>query len=128
MATGTIPNPPTREEFNALNSNIENLDKTADDLGSRQNTGEISLSSSIQNYRFIQVRVGYYASGYSNFGSLVIPVSTINVNSDSVYAYRVVCYANNTVGFVDVHFKENAKVQVTVNTLNGSYVRITGIK
>lgn len=113
----------------ALNELVEHMGSIGSltDLGYKNGTGDFSLSESIQNFRFIFIRYGYYASGYSNYGTAIIPVSSITVSSDSTYGVRVIGYTNNGLQNALILFKTNTSASILVNS-TGDYVRIMGIK
>ena len=88
---------------------------------------DFTLEDSIQNYKFIFVRLGYYNSGYANYGTAMIPVSDIAVNTETVYAQRILGYAGSNQAVVDLLFTSNTTVKV-ITKQNVNVARVYGIK
>lgn len=102
---------------------------TIENLGNRQNTGSVTLSKAITGYRFVQARVGYYESGFPNFGSLIVPTSNISLTSSTTYDYVVPCVdGNGAIKQVKFGFTSATEAHVSVNDISNAYVRFMGIK
>ena len=63
--------------------------KTIHRIGNKRGTGELILTDSIRNYKFLFVSFGYYESGFPCFGCSLIPVYIVVVTGESAYSFRV---------------------------------------
>lgn len=98
------------------------------DLGNKQGAGEIALSKPITDFRFIEIKIGYYVSGYATYGRMIVPVSSIVILDDSTYAIPVFTDMNGTFGRTRVYFKTATTAVVQDVSVTGSYTAISGIK
>lgn len=125
----TVPNGglnALKTNIDTLNSNIANIG-SAVDLGSHQGTGTFTLSESIKNFRFIYIKIGYYASGNPQFGQALIPVSRIPINSSESYSMRIVTF-DSTAGSSKVLFTSETVCNVLSIQNDVWYTAISGIK
>lgn len=96
-------------------------------LGNVQGSGTIALDDSVSNYRFIQILIGYYSSGYPCFGQALLPVSTLLITADDIPATVAFSDRNGTIsGKADISFLSATSVKV-VNTSSTVYTKIVGI-
>lgn len=95
------------------------------DLGDVQGSGTITLADSVSNYRFIQIRIGYYTSGYPCFGQALLPVSTLYIGPDNITT-SIAFSDGNINGRVDISFLSATSVKV-VNTSGTLYTKVVGI-
>lgn len=116
-----------------LQTDVESLNSNFNQRGQKtllavcNAVDDFTLEDSIQNYKYIFVRLGYYNSGYANYGTAMIPVSDIDVNTDTVYAQRIVGYASSNQVIVDLLFTSNTTVKV-ITKQNVNVARVWGIK
>ena len=115
-----------QNQIDTLNSNLENIGASVA-LGSHQGTGTFSLSQSIRNFRFIYIQIGYYASGYPQYGQALIPVSRIAINSSETYAIRVVMH-DSSAGSAQILFTSETAGNVLAISTSTWYTAIYGIK
>lgn len=111
---------------NEVNNGLTNIGGKTE-LGNVQGSGSITLSEAITNFRFVQILVGYYASGYPCYGHALLPVSALLISADD-FPITVAFTDRNgvTAGCADISFLSATSVKV-VNTSNTVYTRIIGI-
>lgn len=126
LPTAALVNQAINNEVTTLNSNVADIG-SAVSLGNHQGTGTFTLSESINNFRFIYLQIGYYASGYPQFGQALLPVSRITINSSDTYAIRIVTF-DSTVGSSKVLFTSANVCNVLSIQANTWYTAIYGIK
>lgn len=113
-------------EINGLNSKLTAMGG-ATDLGNVQGSDTITLNDAITNYRFVQVLIGYYASGYPCFGQALLPVATIIKSADDIPVTIAFTDRNGvTTGKADVSFLSATSAKV-VNTSSTVYTKFMGI-
>lgn len=97
-------------------------------MGTKQGTGTVTLNDNIDNYRFIFIKIGYYQSGYPNFGNICLPVTCIPRTTDSEFVFTISC-ANNSqfAGTTSIRFDTSTVLNV-LNIWNAErYVVCHGI-
>lgn len=112
--------------INELKSGLTNVGN-ATDLGNVQGSDTITLSNAVTNYRFVQIRIGYYASGYPCFGQALLPISTLFIDSDDIpITVPFTDIKEATAGRADISFLSATSVKV-VNTSSTVYTNVIGI-
>ena len=96
--------------------------KTAVPIGNKQGTGELTLSDSIQNYRFLFVSLGFYGSGFPSYGSLFIPVNIINVTGNGDFNFRVNGYYSGNTYYSIFYFLSPSKVKINAMVDQNVYI------
>ena len=112
--------------INEVNYGLTNIGSKTD-LGNVQGSGTITLSDAVSNYRFVQILIGYYKSGYPCFGQALLPVSTLFIDSDDIPV--TVPFTDRTgtnSGKADISFLSATSAKV-VNTNATAYTRVIGI-
>jgi len=98
------------------------------DLGNVQGSGTITLSNAVTNYRFVQILIGYYNTGYPCFGHALLPVSALLISAEDIPI--TVAFTDRTgtnTGCIDISFLSatSAKVVNTSATLHTIVIGIT---
>lgn len=112
--------------INELRSGLTNIGSNTD-LGDVQGSDTITLSDAVSNYRFVQILIGYYASGYPCFGQALLPVSTLFTGSDDIPI--TVAFSDRTgttSGKANISFLSATSAKV-VNTSDAVYTKFFGI-
>ena len=112
--------------INEVASDLTNIGSNTD-LGNVQGSGTITLSDAVSNYRFVQILIGYYGSGYPCFGQALLPVSTLFIGSDEMDI--TVQFTDRTEvisGKADIVFLSATSAKV-VNTSDAVYTKFFGI-
>ena len=96
-------------------------------LGSKQGTGTVTLSNNISNFRFLYIRVGFYSSGFANYGTALIPTDGLNLTSDTTYAITIPVY-ESAAGCVRVGFNNATTLRVDSTYNADRWVAVYGVK
>ena len=113
-------------ELSSLMSGLTNIGSSTD-LGNVQGSDTITLSDAVSNYRFVQILIGYYGSGYPCFGQVLLPVSTLFIGADDIPLTVAFTDIDATSpGRANISFLSATSVKV-VNTSNTVYTKIVGI-
>ena len=101
---------------------------TRNSLGYIQDTGTITLSESIANYKFLVIRVGYYQSGYPTYGVVTIPVSSQSISTSDTYATSCIIGVDSTIGEYKFGFDSNTVFHVYKIPNSTWYSNVYGIR
>lgn len=113
-------------ELSSLKSGLTSVGNKTD-LGNTQGSDTITLSEAITNFRFVQILIGYYASGYPCFGQALLPVSALLISADDLpITVAFTDIDEVTAGRVNISFLSATSVKV-VNTSTTVYTRVIGI-
>lgn len=113
--------------INEVKSGLTNIGSSTD-LGNVQGSNTITLSDAVSNYRFVQILIGYYNSGYPCYGHALLPVSALPIGTRDENAITV-SFSDRTgisSGKVDILFLSATSAKV-VNTSDSVYTSIVGI-
>lgn len=125
--TGTdLESTQTENAIKEVNGKVNAIGRNTD-LGNVQGSGTITLADSVKNYRFVQILIGYYASGYPCFGQALLPVLVVPKTTDDLPITVAFSDINGTTsGKADISFLSATSVKV-VNTSDAVYTRVVGI-